>query len=59
MFVGVDDDVVVPLAPSRRYWPTVPGYFPELKACIFDNLEDPNEEDPYFYRTSVQMSQCV
>ncbi len=56
LVVGVDWRLV-PCSVSGRYWPTVPGYFPELKACIFDNLEDPNGEDPLFYRTSVQMGQ--
>lgn len=47
------------MARLRRYWPTVVGHFDGLKACIFDNTEDPHEEDPFFYRTSVQMAECV
>jgi hypothetical protein len=43
------------LLPSDRYWPTVPEKFDGLKACIFDNTEDPQPNDPLFYQTSVQM----
>lgn len=43
--------------PTCKYWPTVPGKFDGLKACIFDNTEDPRPQDPYFYRSSEQMVQ--
>jgi hypothetical protein len=40
----------------HRYWPTVPGKFDGLKACINDNFDDPSSSDPFFYKTSVQMA---
>jgi hypothetical protein len=42
--------------PTCKYWPTVPGKFEGLKACINDNTADPSTTDPFFYRTSVQMA---
>ena len=39
-----------------QYYPVVP--MPSsMKGCIFDNYEDPSEEDPKYYQTSVQLEE--
>lgn len=42
--------------PKCEYWPTLPGSFPGLRTCIFDNTADANQRDPIFYKSSVQMA---
>jgi hypothetical protein len=39
-----------------KYWPTVVEKS-KMKACIFDNKQDPDRNDPFFYRSSVQLNQ--
>jgi len=31
---------------------------PSMKACIFDNTGDPREENPYFYKSSLQLEKA-
>eukprot|EP00948_MAST-09A_sp_MAST-9A-sp1_P000364 g364.t1 len=35
-----------------EYFPTVPVPSKKLKACIFDNFEDPSAKDPFFFKSS-------
>jgi hypothetical protein len=39
-----------------KYWPTSLPKKSSMKACIFDNAQDPNANDPTFYHTSVQLN---
>lgn len=44
--------------PECQYFPIVPRAFNHslgLKACIFDNTEDPDGVNPYFYHSSVAL----
>ena len=34
-----------------KYWPTVVGKS-SMKACIFDNAQDPSSNDPMFFRVT-------
>jgi hypothetical protein len=41
--------------PDCEYWPTAVALAPgKLKACVFDNTEDPQPQDPLFYKSSEQ-----
>ena len=41
-----------------QYFPTVPREAPGgLKACLNDNSEDPDPNDPFFYRSTKQMAE--
>lgn len=33
-----------------EFFPVVPVAVPGLKACVFDNIDNPTEEDPYYYK---------
>ena len=33
--------------PECQYWPTTVQENQGLKACVFDNTADPNEQEPY------------
>jgi hypothetical protein len=40
-----------------QYYPAVPIPAPDLKACVFDNEEDPNEGEAYYYESSLQLAE--
>eukprot|EP00591_Stephanopyxis_turris_P003524 CAMPEP_0195520600 /NCGR_PEP_ID=MMETSP0794_2-20130614/17241_1 /TAXON_ID=515487 /ORGANISM="Stephanopyxis turris, Strain CCMP 815" /LENGTH=356 /DNA_ID=CAMNT_0040649989 /DNA_START=66 /DNA_END=1136 /DNA_ORIENTATION=+ len=40
--------------PECQYWPTTVQENQGLKACVFDNTADPNEQEPTFYTSSKQ-----
>jgi len=42
--------------PDCQYFPTVPVYTGQ-KVCLADNTEDPNADDPHFYRSTLQMNE--
>lgn len=42
------------------YFPTIPQFYGDnlgLKACVFDNTDDPSAENPFFYLSSKQLAQ--
>ncbi len=41
--------------PECQYFPVTPVHSPGLKACVFDNKEDPTADDPFYYGTSMQL----
>ena len=41
--------------PECQWFPIVPQPEPGLKACIFDGTADPTKENPFFYRSSLQL----
>lgn len=41
--------------PECKYWPTVIQKNEGLKACVFDNTADPNQDHPFFYQSSEQL----
>mmetsp|Transcript_22562 Transcript_22562/g.49904 ORF Transcript_22562/g.49904 Transcript_22562/m.49904 type:complete len:318 (+) Transcript_22562:54-1007(+) len=47
--------------PGCQYFPAIPEAHHDrlgLKACIFDNREDPSEEDPSFYESSLALAKA-
>lgn len=41
--------------PECKYWPTAVQKNEGLKACVFDNTADPNDNTPFFYESSEQL----
>mmetsp|Transcript_31135 Transcript_31135/g.70967 ORF Transcript_31135/g.70967 Transcript_31135/m.70967 type:complete len:304 (+) Transcript_31135:59-970(+) len=47
--------------PRCKYYPQKVVKYDDpvgLKACVFDNKQDPDDKDPFFYKSSVQLAEA-